>query len=65
VSEGDELVVSPAWFATSSPTETARTWAEEEKARILAALRAANGAVYGPCSAAAGTETDHALRQDA
>jgi transcriptional regulator with GAF, ATPase, and Fis domain len=28
VTDGEELAVDPAWFATASPTETARTWAE-------------------------------------
>jgi transcriptional regulator with GAF, ATPase, and Fis domain len=52
VSEGEELVVDPAWLVSASPTETARTWAGQEKERILAALRAANGRVYGPGGAA-------------
>ncbi|MDY3553669.1 sigma-54 dependent transcriptional regulator [Gemmata sp. JC717] len=51
VSEGDELVVDPAWLG-APPVETARTWAEQEKARIVAALRAAGGRVYGPGGAA-------------
>jgi transcriptional regulator with GAF, ATPase, and Fis domain len=75
VSEGDELVVDPAWFASTSPAETARTWAEQEKARILAALRAANGRVYGPGGAAQrlglkpttlyGKMRKHGLKRDA
>jgi transcriptional regulator with GAF, ATPase, and Fis domain len=52
VSEGEELVIDPAWFVSTSPTETARTWAGQEKERLLAALRAANGRVYGPGGAA-------------
>jgi formate hydrogenlyase transcriptional activator len=52
VSEGEELAVDPAWLVSASPAETARTWAEQEKARILAALRAAGGRIYGPGGAA-------------
>ena len=52
VSEGEELVFDPAWLVSTSPTETARTWAGQEKERILAALRAAKGRVYGPGGAA-------------
>jgi transcriptional regulator with GAF, ATPase, and Fis domain len=52
VSAGEELAVEPAWLASASPVETARTWAEQEKGRILAALRATNGRVYGPGGAA-------------
>ena len=52
VSEGDELAIDPEWLAAATPAETARTWSEQEKARILAALRAANGRVYGPGGAA-------------
>jgi formate hydrogenlyase transcriptional activator len=52
VSEGEELAIDPAWLVSASPVETARTWAEQEKARILTALRAANGRVYGPGGAA-------------
>ncbi len=52
VSDGAELVVDPAWLATTSSVETARTWAEQEKARILTALKAADGRIYGPGGAA-------------
>jgi formate hydrogenlyase transcriptional activator len=52
VSEDEELVIDPAWLVSDSPAETARTWAEQEKTRILAALRSANGRVYGPGGAA-------------
>jgi formate hydrogenlyase transcriptional activator len=52
VSEGEELMIDPAWLVSASPAESARTWAEQEKARILAALRSANGRVYGPGGAA-------------
>lgn len=52
VGDGEALAIDPAWLASASPVETARTWAEQEKARILAALRAASGRVYGPGGAA-------------
>jgi formate hydrogenlyase transcriptional activator len=52
VSDGEELAVDSAWLVPGSPAETARTWAEQEKSRILAALRATNGRVYGPGGAA-------------
>jgi transcriptional regulator with GAF, ATPase, and Fis domain len=52
VSDGPELVIDSAWPVSASPVETARTWAQQEKSRILAALRAASGRVYGPGGAA-------------
>ena len=52
VAEGEEVAVDPAWLVATSPVETARTWAEQEKARIRSALRAAGGRVYGPGGAA-------------
>jgi formate hydrogenlyase transcriptional activator len=53
VSGGDELTVDPAWLAPASPAaETGRTWAAQEKARILEALRAVGGRIYGPGGAA-------------
>jgi formate hydrogenlyase transcriptional activator len=75
VSEGEELVIDPAWLVSSAPVETSRTWAEQEKARILTALRAANGRVYGPGGAAQrlglkpttlyGKMRKHGLKRDA
>jgi formate hydrogenlyase transcriptional activator len=75
VCESDELGVDPSWLASAAPVETARTWAEQEKARILAALRAANGRVYGPGGAAQrlglkpttlyGKMRKHGLKRDA
>ena len=75
VSDGEQLAVDPAWLVSSSPVETARTWAEQEKARILTALRAANGRVYGPGGAAQrlglkpttlyGKMRKHGLKRDA
>jgi formate hydrogenlyase transcriptional activator len=75
VSDGAELEVDPAWLVSAAPAETARTWAEQEKARILAALRAANGRVYGPGGAAQrlglkpttlyGKMRKHGLKRDA
>jgi transcriptional regulator with GAF, ATPase, and Fis domain len=52
VTDSAELAIEPAWLVSASPAETARTWAEQEKARILSALRAASGRVYGPGGAA-------------
>lgn len=52
VAEGAEVAINPAWLGAASPVETARTWAEQEKDRIRAALRAAGGRVYGPGGAA-------------
>jgi formate hydrogenlyase transcriptional activator len=51
-SDGDAVEVDPAWLIPAAPVETARTWAEQEKGRILGALRAAGGRVYGPGGAA-------------
>jgi formate hydrogenlyase transcriptional activator len=52
-SDDSELLIDPAWLASEvSPVETARTWATQEKARILEALRAADGRIYGPGGAA-------------
>lgn len=51
-STGDELAFDPAWLVGMSVTETAKTWAAQEKQRILDALRAAGGRVYGPGGAA-------------
>jgi formate hydrogenlyase transcriptional activator len=75
VSDGEQLAFDPAWLVSTSPQETARTWAEQEKARILAALRAANGRVYGPGGAAQrlglkpttlyGKMRKHGLKRDA
>jgi formate hydrogenlyase transcriptional activator len=52
VSDGDELAFDPAWVVGASAAETARTWADQERQRILDALRAAGGRVYGPGGAA-------------
>jgi transcriptional regulator with GAF, ATPase, and Fis domain len=75
VSAGTELTVDPAWLGSDSPTETARTWAEQEKTRLLVALRAANGRIYGPGGAAQrlglkpttlyGKMRKHSLKRDA
>jgi formate hydrogenlyase transcriptional activator len=51
-STGDELAFDPAWLVGMSVTETAKTWTAQEKQRILDALRAAGGRVYGPGGAA-------------
>jgi formate hydrogenlyase transcriptional activator len=75
VSEREELAIDPAWLVPTSPAETARTWAEQEKARILTALQAAGGRVYGPGGAAQrlglkpttlyGKMRKHGLKRDA
>lgn len=52
VSDGPDLAFDPGWLVGASVAETARTWAEQEKRRILDALRAAGGRVYGPGGAA-------------
>jgi transcriptional regulator with GAF, ATPase, and Fis domain len=52
VSEGEELDFDPGWLVGATVAETAKTWAEQEKQRILDALRAAGGRVYGPGGAA-------------
>jgi formate hydrogenlyase transcriptional activator len=54
VSAGEELEVDPCWFVAAAPPvlSTGRTWAAQEKARILEALRAVGGRVYGPGGAA-------------
>lgn len=52
VSEGDELAFDPGWLAGASAAETAKTWAAQERQRILDALRATDGRVYGPGGAA-------------
>jgi formate hydrogenlyase transcriptional activator len=52
LSAGEELAFDPGWLVGSTPTENARTWAAQERQRILDALRAASGRVYGPGGAA-------------
>ncbi len=52
LSEGEDLAFDPGWLVGASATETAKTWAAQERERILDALRAAGGRVYGPGGAA-------------
>ena len=52
VSDGEDLAFDPAWLAGATAAETAQTWAAQERQRILDALRAAGGRVYGPGGAA-------------
>jgi transcriptional regulator with GAF, ATPase, and Fis domain len=52
VSEGRDLAFDPGWLVGASVAETAKTWAAQERQRILDALRAAGGRVYGPGGAA-------------
>ena len=52
LSDGDALAFDPGWLVGASAAETAGTWAAQERQRILDALRAAGGRVYGPGGAA-------------
>ena len=52
VSIGGDLEFDPGWLAGASTVETAGTWAAQERHRILDALRASGGRVYGPGGAA-------------
>ena len=53
VATGPDVAIDPAWLAPpATSVETGRTWAAQEKARILEALRAAGGRIYGPGGAA-------------
>ncbi len=52
VTDGPDLAFDPGWLVGASTAETARTWAAQEKQRLLDALRAADGRVYGPGGAA-------------
>ena len=52
LTDGPELAFDPGWLAGASATETAATWAAQERRRILDALAAAQGRVYGPGGAA-------------
>jgi transcriptional regulator with GAF, ATPase, and Fis domain len=52
VSNGTDLAFDPGWLIGASAAETAKTWAAQERQRILDALRAAGGRVYGPGGAA-------------
>ncbi len=52
LTQGGDLAFDPGWLAGASASETAKTWAAQERERILDALRAANGRVYGPGGAA-------------
>ena len=52
LTEGEDLAFDHGWLVGASATETAQTWAAQERERILDALRAASGRVYGPGGAA-------------
>jgi formate hydrogenlyase transcriptional activator len=52
VSPGNELHFELGWLVGATTAETAATWAAQEKQRILDALRATGGRVYGPGGAA-------------
>jgi transcriptional regulator with GAF, ATPase, and Fis domain len=52
MTDGSELAFDAAWLVGGGVAETAKTWAAQEKQRILDALRAADGRIYGPGGAA-------------
>ena len=52
LTDGPELALDPGWLAGASAAESAKTWAAQERRRILDALTAAAGRVYGPGGAA-------------
>ena len=52
LSDGPDLAFDAGWLAGGTAAETAKTWAAQERQRILDALRAADGRVYGPGGAA-------------
>ncbi|HYH64974.1 MAG TPA: sigma 54-interacting transcriptional regulator [Urbifossiella sp.] len=52
LSDGPGLAFDPGWLVGASASEGATTWAAQERARVLDALRAAGGRVYGPGGAA-------------
>jgi formate hydrogenlyase transcriptional activator len=52
LSTAERLAFDPGWLVGAAPVETGRTWAAQEKERLLAALKAAGGRVYGPGGAA-------------
>jgi transcriptional regulator with GAF, ATPase, and Fis domain len=52
VSDGADLAFDPAWLVGAPVSETAKTWVAQERQRILDALQAAGGRVYGPGGAA-------------
>ena len=52
LTDGGDLAFDPGWLVGASASETAKTWAAQERERILDALRAANGRIYGPGGAA-------------
>jgi formate hydrogenlyase transcriptional activator len=52
LSDGPVLTFDPGWLVGASAAESSRTWAAQERQRILDALRAADGRVYGPGGAA-------------
>jgi formate hydrogenlyase transcriptional activator len=52
VSAGPDMEFDPVWLNSAAPLENAKTWAAAEKARILEALKATGGRIYGPGGAA-------------
>jgi len=52
VSEGVRLAFEASWLVGASVDETAKTWSAQEKQRLLDALHASSGRIYGPGGAA-------------
>lgn len=53
LSEGNELAFDSSWLVGgSSANESTKTWAAQERERILDALQSADGRIYGPGGAA-------------
>ena len=52
MTDAGELAFDPGWVVGASASETAKMWAAQERDRILDALRATSGRVYGPGGAA-------------
>jgi len=52
VSEGEIMAFDPGWLVGTSVVDSPKTWAVQERQRILDALQASNGRVYGPGGAA-------------
>jgi len=50
--ESDELWFDAGWLVGTSAAESAKTWSAQERQRIIDALKATGGRVYGPGGAA-------------
>ena len=67
LSDGPDLAFDPGWLAGGTAAETAKTWAAQEKRRLLDALRASRRPGVRPRRGGppAGPQPDHPVRQDA